>query len=206
MMRAFRPYVAPRGRRCSAVTLVVAVGLHALAGAHGPGRQRHRRPRSARNSCRVGVGHAAAVADSSSPASSVLGDFIQDFDQIFAGLHAVLPVCRRRSSIVLFRRRPLVWLISSSTMAYLRGDDVPLLAIPYIYLTYFEILHIPVRNVIFFVYLLAGALALRHRRCAGARRPHAAVAAVWQARSAELLALLATLTLNRSRHGLFRRR
>ena len=36
--------------------------------------------------------------------------------------------------------------------------SVPLLAIPYVYLTYFEILHIPIRNVIFFVYLLAGAL------------------------------------------------
>ena len=35
---------------------------------------------------------------------------------------------------------------------------VPLLAIPYIYLTYFEILFTPVRNVIFFVYLFAGAL------------------------------------------------
>ena len=34
---------------------------------------------------------------------------------------------------------------------------LPLLAIPYIYLTYFEILYTPVRNVIFFVYLFAGA-------------------------------------------------
>ena len=34
---------------------------------------------------------------------------------------------------------------------------LPLLAIPYIYLTYFEILYTPVRNVVFFVYLFAGA-------------------------------------------------
>ena len=34
--------------------------------------------------------------------------------------------------------------------------SVPLLAFPYVYLIYFEILHVPIRNVIFFVYLLAG--------------------------------------------------
>ena len=60
--------------------------------------------------------------------------------------------------IVVFRHRPLVWLISSSTIAYLAVMTVPLLAIPYIYLTYFEILHIPVRNLIWFVYMLAGAV------------------------------------------------
>ena len=88
-------------------------------------------------------------------APSALGEFVQDFDQVFAGLTPFLlfagPVV-----VLLFRHRPLVWLISSSTVAYLAVMSVPLLAFPYVYLTYLEILHVPIRNVIFFVYLLAG--------------------------------------------------
>ena len=68
-------------------------------------------------------------------APSALGEFVQDFDQVFAGLTPFLlfagPVV-----VLLFRHRPLVWLISSSTVAYLAVMSVPLLAFPYVYLTY----------------------------------------------------------------------
>ena len=89
--------------------------------------------------------------------TDVLGDFVQDFDQLFAGLTPFL-LFGGVVVTLLFRRRPLIWLISSSTMAYLAVMAFPVLAIPYIYLTYFEILFIPVRNVIFFVYLFTGTL------------------------------------------------
>ena len=67
-------------------------------------------------------------------APSTLGDFIQDFDQVFAGLTPFF-LFAGPAVVLLFRHRPLVWLISSSTVAYLAVMSVPLLAIPYVYLT-----------------------------------------------------------------------
>ncbi len=136
-----------------------------------------------------------------SPASSVLGDFIQDFDQTFAG---VIPFFLFAGTVVIlvFRHRPLVWLISSSTIAYLAVMTVPLLAIPYIYLTYFEILHIPVRNLIWFVYMLAGAvLYIAAVALAGIDRTKVSLVVVGTVGG--ILALLAALTLNRSSAGYF---
>lgn len=136
-----------------------------------------------------------------SPASSVLGDFIQDFDQMFAG---VIPFFLFAGTVVIlvFRHRPLVWLISSSTIAYLAVMTVPLLAIPYIYLTYFEILHIPVRNLIWFVYMLAGAvLYIAVVALAGIDRTKISLVIVGAVGG--ILALLASLTLNRSSAGYF---
>ena len=136
-----------------------------------------------------------------SPAASVLGDFIQDFDQMFAG---VIPFFLFAGTVVIlvFRHRPLVWLISSSTIAYLAVMTMPLLAIPYIYLTYFEILHIPVRNVIWFVYLLAGAV-LYITVVALARTDRTKISLAVVGAIGGMLALLAALTLNRSAAGYF---
>ena len=136
-----------------------------------------------------------------SPAPSVLGDFIQDFDQMFAG---VIPFFLFAGTVVIlvFRHRPLVWLISTSTVAYLAVMTVPLLAIPYIYLTYFEILHIPVRNLIWFVYMLAGAL-LYIAAVALAGIDRTKISLVLVGAVGGILALLAALTLNRSSAGYF---
>lgn len=136
-----------------------------------------------------------------SPASTLFSDSLQKFDQIFIGL---MPFFLFAGPVVvlLFRREPLVWLISSTTVAYLAVMSVPLLAIPYIYFTYFEILHLPVRNIIFFVYALAGAVL------------YAAVVALTRIDRTRLspliagtvigaLALLTTLCLNRSHQGFF---
>ena len=91
------------------------------------------------------------------PAPALLDEFLLNSEQLFAGLTPLFlfagPVV-----LLLFRREPVVWLIVVSTIAYLLVMNVTLLAVPYIYLTYFEILFTPVRNVIFFVYLFAGVL------------------------------------------------
>lgn len=136
-----------------------------------------------------------------SPASETLGDFIQDFDQMFAGL---MPFFLFGGALVIsvFRDRPLVWLMSSSTIAYLAVVTVPLLAIPYIYLTYFEILHIPVRNVIWFVYLSSGALLYLAAVAIG-RLDRTRLSLVAVGAFGGMLALLASLTLNRSAVGFF---
>ena len=77
-----------------------------------------------------------------------------------------------------------------------------MLAIPYIYLTYFEILHIPVRNLIWFVYMLAGAvLYIVAVALAGIDRTKMSL--VVAGAVGGILALLAALTLNRSSAGYF---
>ncbi len=53
-------------------------------------------------------------------------------------------------------RRPQVILVFSSVFVYLLIVRFPLLTVPYIYLSYFEILFTPVRNVVFFAYLMTG--------------------------------------------------
>jgi hypothetical protein len=205
-VRRFRGYVAPAATLLG-VTLVIAIGYTLLQGAIAP-----------RSNDIIGEERRNLVALASgipiqslvlSPAASVLGDFIQDFDQMFAGL---IPFFLFAGTIVIvvFRDRPLIWLISSSTVAYLAVMTVPLLAIPYIYLTYFEILHIPVRNVIWFVYLFAGALlyvtvlALAQlRRVRSAEPGLRSFLFVLTGTIGGLLALLATLTINRSVSGYF---
>ena len=128
--------------------------------ADGAGGQRYRQPRSARISSRLASAMsrcAALIASSAVETSSATS--CRTSTRCSPG-HAVLPVCRRRSSSSCSASARWSGCISSSTLAYLRVMTVPLLAIPYIYLTYFEILQIPVRNMIFFLYLLAGGARL----------------------------------------------
>lgn len=132
-------------------------------------------------------------------APSTLGDFIQDFDQVFAGLTPFL-LFAGPAVVLMFRHRPLVWLISSSTVAYLAVTSVPVLALPYVYLTYFEILHVPIRNVIFFVYLLAGTFVYVSVITL-ARIDRTRLLLLVAGASVGLLALLATLCLNRNYGG-----
>jgi hypothetical protein len=135
------------------------------------------------------------------PASATLANFVQDADQMFAGLTPFF-LFAGPAVVLLFRQRPLVWLISSSTMAYVAVMSVPLLAIPYIYLTYFEILHIPVRNVIFFVYLLAGAVVYV-AVVVTARLDRTRMLPLAAGAAGGVLALLTALCLNRSHEGFF---
>ena len=135
------------------------------------------------------------------PASGLLVNSIQKFDQIFTGLTPWF-LFAGPLVVALFRQQPLVWLVSLSTLAYLAVMTVPLLAVPYVYLTYFEILHIPVRNIHFFIYLFAGAflyvIVVALTRIDRTRLSQLVVGAV-----GGVVALLTVLCLNRSHQGFF---
>jgi hypothetical protein len=72
-----------------------------------------------------------------------------------------MPVILLGSPAVLYvlRHRPLAWMLGAGIAVYLAVIRFPVLAIPYIYVTYWEILYAPVRKVAFFAHLLAGASA-----------------------------------------------
>lgn len=135
------------------------------------------------------------------PASAVIADYLPEFDHIWNGLTPFF-LFAGPAVILLFRRQPLVWLIASSTAAYLAVMSVPLLAIPYIYLTYYEILYTPVRNVMFFVYLLAGAF-LYAMVVLLTRVDRTRLAPLVAGTIGGALALLTTACLNRSHQGFF---
>lgn len=62
--------------------------------------------------------------------------------------------------IAFYASRGLVIAIGASMLAYLLIVRLPFISIPYIYATYYEILFTPVRNFLFFIYLIAGPLIL----------------------------------------------
>lgn len=135
------------------------------------------------------------------PASAVIGDYLPEFQHIWNGLTPFF-LFAGPAVIVLFWRQPLVWFIASSVTVYLALMSVPFLAIPYIYLTYYEILYTPVRNVMFFVYLLAGALlyaTVVALTCIDRTRLSSLAAGT----VGGALALISTVSLNRSHEGFF---
>ena len=136
----------------------------------------------------------------STPAPVLLGEFLLSADQLFVGL-TPLVLFAGPAVMLLFPRQPLVWLISSSTIVYLAVMTVPLLAVPYIYVTYFEILYTPVRNVIFFAYLFAGA-AIYAMVVALARVDRTRLSLLVAGAFTGAVALLVSLCLNRSTGGL----
>jgi hypothetical protein len=148
----------------------------------------------------------ASIASASSlrellltPATELLDPFVLNSEQLFVGLTPLF-LFAGPAVLLLFRDRPLAWLAASSTAVYLLVMTVPLLAIPYIYVTYFEILFTPVRNVIFFAYLFAGA-AIYAAVVALARLDRTRVALLAAGIVAGALALLVALSINRSAGG-----
>lgn len=135
------------------------------------------------------------------PASTVIGDYLPEFRHVWNGITPFV-LFAGPAVIVLFRRRPLMWLIASSTAVYLSVMSVPLLAIPYIYFTYYEMLYTPVRNIMFFVYLVAGA-GLYAAVVALTRIDRTRVSVLAMGAAGGALALLATVGLNRSHTGFF---
>jgi hypothetical protein len=87
-------------------------------------------------------------------------------------------------------------------VAYLLVMSVPLLAAPYVYVTYFEILHLPVRNIIFFVYVLAGVLLYVVVVALG-RVDRTRLSPILAGTLGGAFALLTFLCLNRSHWGYF---
>jgi hypothetical protein len=134
------------------------------------------------------------------PAPQVLPAFIQWVEAAFTGITQWL-LLAAPLVVVAFRQRALVWLIAASTVAYLLVMNVPALAIPYIYLTYYEILITPIRNVTPFLHLLAGPLVyvLASSLWAALRRRAVATLALVAAGTAlGLVAFLAPIAANRS--------
>ena len=61
---------------------------------------------------------------------------------------------------LVHRRRVLIWLPAASIVAYMLLIRFPVLSFPYVYVTYWEILLTPGRNVAVFVHLFAGLALL----------------------------------------------
>jgi len=133
------------------------------------------------------------------PAPALLDEFVLNSEEVFAGLTPLF-LFAGPAVLVLFRRQPIAWLLAGSTAAYLLVMNVPLLAIPYIYLTYFEVLFTPVRNVIFFVYLFAGAL-IYATVIALARLDRTRLLAIVAGTAAGGMALLVALSINQTATG-----
>jgi hypothetical protein len=139
------------------------------------------------------------------PAWNVFSSFVLWIEAAFHGLTQLL-LLAGPVAIVFFRNRPLVWLIATSTFAYLLVMNVPALAGAYILLTYSEILVTPIRNITPFLHLLAGPLLYAIGTCLWTSlRPRAvAVPAIVGAGVAiGLLGYLAPLAANRTESGFF---
>lgn len=98
--------------------------------------------------------------------------------------------------ILAYAARPLVAFVGASMLAYLLIVRLPLLTIPYIYVTYYEIMFTPVRNFLVFIYMTTGALLLVFADMAGRLR------ARW-AQSAAVAAMIAALWLAHLYAGAF---
>jgi hypothetical protein len=60
------------------------------------------------------------------------------------------------AALLVYRRRPLMLLLGASLFVYLLLIRFPLFSIPFVYVTYSEILMAPARNLTYFAYLLTG--------------------------------------------------
>lgn len=98
------------------------------------------------------------------------------------------PVILLLAPWVLYRHRKnqLVPFITVSLLSYAIIVFVPFVAITYTYLTYYEILFTPVRNSLFFIYLLAGPLLLMAADALSRAGERTRRAAVWLATAAGL--------------------
>jgi hypothetical protein len=84
-------------------------------------------------------------------------NFVVGFETLFAGWN---PLSVLLVPLIVFahRRAPLMLFVGTSVFVYILLIRLPVLTIPFIYLTYPEIMYVPVRNVMFFLYLVPGAL------------------------------------------------
>jgi hypothetical protein len=134
-------------------------------------------------------------------APTVLEGFVPNAALTFGGL---IPLGLLAAPVVLvvFRRRVLSWFAVPSIGLYLAIMSAPLLAFAYIYATYFEILYSPVRNVVWFAYLFAGALVYV-ATVALVRVDRTRLTLPIAGFAAGVLGVLATSCLNQSGAGFF---
>jgi hypothetical protein len=81
---------------------------------------------------------------------------VSEFGSVFYGWNPLVIVASPVICLA-FRRRVQMLLVLMSMLVYLLLIRVPVFTFPYVYLTYWEILVTPVRNVALFIYLLTGA-------------------------------------------------
>jgi hypothetical protein len=103
----------------------------------------------------VQVFQGASAADLLGLPLPLLRSYMIAFEPVFHGWNPVV-LLASPLALLMLRRRPLSLFLASSIVCYLLIIRFPILSIPYAYLTYFEILYTPIRNVIFFIHLLAG--------------------------------------------------
>ena len=98
-----------------------------------------------------------SLVDLLRPPLPIFSGFVAYYSTLFWGWIPVLliatPFALRR-----YQDRWLVGLLGSSILCYLLIIRFPLFAFPYIYFTYFEILFTPLRNIVFFLQVAAGAV------------------------------------------------
>ncbi len=85
------------------------------------------------------------------------GRFVNHFDLFYYDLNA-LALLGSPLVFLAFLRNRLVLLLWASLFAYLLIVRIPILAIHYLLFTYFDMLSSPVRNVIFFIYILISVM------------------------------------------------
>ncbi len=85
----------------------------------------------------------------------LMRNYMPAFQPTFYGWN---PLVLLLSPVILFavRGSKLTWLVAASIATYAVIIRYPAFAIPYTYATYFEMLYTPVRNVVFFIHMLAG--------------------------------------------------
>jgi hypothetical protein len=81
--------------------------------------------------------------------------FVSEFQWIFFGWHPLILAMGPLVWVAL-RRKALMLMVGISIVVYLLVIRLPLLSLPFAYVTHWEILVFPLRNLAIFTYLLAG--------------------------------------------------
>ena len=98
-----------------------------------------------------------SVIDLLRPPLPIFSDFVAFYSATFWGWMPFLLIATP-FALRHYRDRWLVGLLTSSIFCYLLIMRFPLVAFPYVYFTYFEILFTPLRNIVFFLHVAAGAV------------------------------------------------
>ena len=83
--------------------------------------------------------------------------FVSEFQWIFYGWHPLILATGPLIWVAL-RRKTLMLMVGTSILVYLLVIRLPLLSLPFAYVTHWEILVFPLRNFAIFTYLLAGVM------------------------------------------------
>jgi len=83
--------------------------------------------------------------------------FVNNFNLFFNNINAIVLLCSPLVLLAFFRNKLLSFVLVG-VFAYLIIIRFPFLSVPYLTFTYFDMLSTPVRNVIYFIFVLTGPL------------------------------------------------